>query len=74
MNTLIKDGDVAAFVYEPLVQGAAAMRMHEPEHINELLAIAKKPSPRSSSLTQPQLPIRTLHILPRLIPHSLSRR
>ena len=34
--------NVAAFVYEPLVQGAAAMKMHKPEHLNELLEIAKR--------------------------------
>lgn len=42
MKSMVEKGDVAAFIYEPLVQGAAAMKMHEPEHINELLAIAKK--------------------------------
>lgn len=33
---------IAAFVYEPLVQGAAAMKMHQAAHLNELLKIAKK--------------------------------
>ena len=33
---------IAAFVYEPLVQGAAAMKMHQAAHLNELLEIAKK--------------------------------
>lgn len=38
---LIKEEKVAAFVYEPLVQGAAAMQMHEAKHINEILKIAQ---------------------------------
>lgn len=37
---LLSNGDVAAFVYEPLVQGAAAMKMFDPECLNKLLAIA----------------------------------
>ena len=39
---LSSKGNVAAFVYEPLVQGAAAMKMHKAEHLNELLKIAKE--------------------------------
>ncbi len=39
---LITKHKVAAFVYEPLVQGAAAMQMHKAEHINEILKIAKE--------------------------------
>jgi len=38
---LTSKGNVAAFVYEPLVQGAAAMKMHKAEHLNDLLKIAK---------------------------------
>lgn len=41
-GALSSQGNVAAFVYEPLVQGAAAMKMHKPEHLNELLKIAKR--------------------------------
>ena len=43
-NTLIKlisEKNIAAFVYEPLVQGAAAMKMHEANYLDELLKIAK---------------------------------
>ena len=43
-NLLLKHSkinDIAAFIYEPLVQGAAAMQMHKPEHLNELIEIAK---------------------------------
>ncbi|WP_298519669.1 adenosylmethionine--8-amino-7-oxononanoate transaminase [uncultured Kordia sp.] len=39
---LITEHKVAAFVYEPLVQGAAAMQIHKAEHINEILKIAEK--------------------------------
>ena len=34
--------DIAAFVYEPLVQGAAAMRMHDAEGLNEILKFCKE--------------------------------
>ena len=37
---LITEHEVAAFIYEPLVQGAAAMQMHKADHINEILKIA----------------------------------
>ena len=43
-NLLLKHSntnDIAAFIYEPLVQGAAAMQIHKPEHLNELIEIAK---------------------------------
>ncbi len=39
---LLSTGEVAAFIYEPLVQGAAAMKMHKPELLEALLKIAKK--------------------------------
>ncbi len=32
--------DVAAFIYEPLVQGSAGMRMYAPETLDQLMAIA----------------------------------
>lgn len=35
-------GDVSAFIYEPLVQGAAGMRIYKPETLNKLLQIAKE--------------------------------
>ncbi|MDY7395457.1 adenosylmethionine--8-amino-7-oxononanoate transaminase [Aureibaculum sp. 2210JD6-5] len=39
---LLAVGDVAAFIYEPLVQGAAAMKMYEPHLLDELLVLAKQ--------------------------------
>ncbi len=39
---LLKTEDVAAFIYEPLVQGAAAMKMYDASLLDELLHIAKK--------------------------------
>ncbi len=33
----LKNNDVAGFIYEPLVQGAAAMQMHKPEHLARIL-------------------------------------
>lgn len=41
-NEILNQNDVAAFIYEPLVQGAAAMKIHQSNHLDELLAIAKK--------------------------------
>lgn len=37
---LIAGGDVAAFIFEPLVQGSAGMRMYAPEVLNRLLQLA----------------------------------
>ena len=37
----LETGNVAAFIYEPLVQGAAAMKMYDADHLNELLKITK---------------------------------
>lgn len=39
---LITESKVAAFIYEPLVQGAAAMKMFDATLLNELLAIANE--------------------------------
>lgn len=41
-KNLVATGEVAAFIYEPLVQGANSMRMYDANLLNELLAIAKK--------------------------------
>jgi adenosylmethionine---8-amino-7-oxononanoate aminotransferase len=39
---LAKNGDVAAFIYEPLVQGTAGMRIYSPDILDKILAIAKR--------------------------------
>ena len=39
---LIDSGEVAAFIYEPLVQGAASMHMFAPEHLDQLISMAQK--------------------------------
>ena len=38
---IAKAGDVAAFIFEPLVQGSAGMLMYDAESLDKLLAIAK---------------------------------
>jgi len=41
LEKIIATNDVAAFVYEPLVQGAAGMKIFKAEHLNQLLTITK---------------------------------
>jgi adenosylmethionine-8-amino-7-oxononanoate aminotransferase len=41
-KTIAEEGNTAAFKFEPLVQGAAGMLMHEANHLDTLIAIAKK--------------------------------
>ena len=38
---LLDSGTVAAFIYEPLVQGAAAMKMYDPNLLDQLISMAK---------------------------------
>lgn len=38
----LKQNDIAGFIYEPLVQGAAAMKMHDAEGLNMILDLIKK--------------------------------
>ena len=40
----IDKGGIAAFIFEPLVQGAAGMRMYKAETLNKLMQICKKAS------------------------------
>lgn len=39
---LLKSDDVAAFIFEPIVQGAAGMLMHSPEILSEMIALCQK--------------------------------
>lgn len=39
---LFKTGDFAGFIFEPLVQGSAGMRIYKPEILSELLKLAQK--------------------------------
>ena len=40
LKSLIEKDDIAAFIFEPLVQGASGMLMHKAEHLDELIAVA----------------------------------
>lgn len=40
-SSLIEDDQVGAFIFEPLVQGAAGMRMYGPRVLDELIALAR---------------------------------
>lgn len=39
---LISENNIAGFIYEPLVQGAAGMKMHDPDGLNEVLRLCQK--------------------------------
>ena len=41
-EAILSGGQVAAFIYEPLVQGVRGMVMHEADHLSQLLKLAKK--------------------------------
>lgn len=41
-TNLVQTGEVAAFIFEPLVQGAAAMKMYPAELLDQLIAIANE--------------------------------
>jgi adenosylmethionine-8-amino-7-oxononanoate aminotransferase len=42
LKKLISENNLAGFIYEPLVQGAAAMKMHDPEGLEQILKICKQ--------------------------------
>lgn len=42
LQDIVETHDVAGFVYEPLVQGAAAMKMHDAEGLEGVLSFCKK--------------------------------
>jgi adenosylmethionine---8-amino-7-oxononanoate aminotransferase len=41
MSEILAGGDVAGFIFEPLVQGAAGMKMYEAQFLDELLSLCK---------------------------------
>ncbi len=42
LSERLKQNDIAGFIYEPLVQGAAAMKMHDAEELNMILDLLKR--------------------------------
>ncbi|MGB7395271.1 MAG: adenosylmethionine--8-amino-7-oxononanoate transaminase [Pricia sp.] len=42
LSSRLQRNDIAGFVYEPLVQGAAAMKMHDSDGLNRILALLKQ--------------------------------
>lgn len=42
LENIIQNQNPAAFIFEPLVQGAAGMRIYKAEHLDRLVAICKK--------------------------------
>jgi adenosylmethionine-8-amino-7-oxononanoate aminotransferase len=41
LNNIVSNNQVAGFIYEPLVQGAAAMKMHDASALNDILKFCK---------------------------------
>lgn len=41
-DSIAKEGNVAAFIFEPLVQGAAGMLMYEASYLDELITLANE--------------------------------
>ena len=46
LNALIETQNIAGFVYEPLVQGAAGMKMYDAQGLNEVLKVCKANKPK----------------------------
>lgn len=42
LKEIVKNNAVAGFIYEPLVQGAAAMKMHDPKGLDRILKFCKE--------------------------------
>lgn len=42
LRSIIDQHNIAGFIYEPLIQGAAAMKFHDAEGLNEILKICRK--------------------------------
>lgn len=42
LKEIIKNHKIAGFIYEPLIQGAAAMKFHDAEGLNEILKICRE--------------------------------
>lgn len=42
LERALKSGEIAGFIFEPLVQGAAGMQMHTAEGLDTMLALCKK--------------------------------
>ncbi|CAL68501.1 adenosylmethionine--8-amino-7-oxononanoate transaminase [Christiangramia forsetii] len=42
LNNILKNHNIAGFIYEPLIQGAAAMKFHDGEGLNEILKICRE--------------------------------
>ena len=42
LSTRLGQNDIAGFIYEPLVQGAAAMKMHDAEGLDQILGLLKQ--------------------------------
>ena len=42
LTNRLEKNDIAGFVYEPLVQGAAAMKMHDAQGLDEILRLLKR--------------------------------
>jgi len=42
LKDIIENHNIAGFIYEPLIQGAAAMKFHDAEGLNEILRICRE--------------------------------
>jgi adenosylmethionine---8-amino-7-oxononanoate aminotransferase len=42
LDTICRNNDVAAFIFEPIVQGTAGMQVYEPSHLDELIRVAQE--------------------------------